>query len=153
MTRSGQGHRSTSWEELGWTESGGARVSRGIQPGASEDPDSPIVFLAEFPPGFRVEPHSHEADYLEIILKGSIEVTRRVHSAGDIRSVRAGTAYGPLIAGPEGCTFLVIFADSRWHPIPVTGKEFEPGTAGVVRGLVDLMGASRVRSNASPAAE
>ena len=38
---------------------------------------------------------------------------------GDIRIGLANRAYGPLIAGPEGVTVLVIFADGHWPAISV----------------------------------
>ena len=39
-----------------------------------------------------------------------IEVTRRNHEVGSIRVVNQGTVYGPLIAGPDGCTVIDVFA-------------------------------------------
>jgi hypothetical protein len=64
-------------------------------------------------PGVTVQPHSHVCDYTEILLEGSEQVTRKWHHAGDVRVVKAGTVYGPLVAGPEGVTKLIIFKDDR----------------------------------------
>ena len=62
-----------------------------------------------YPPGWEVQPHTHACDYMEIILEGSQKVTGKWHHAGDVRIARAGTVYGPLIAGPEGVrAFLVL---------------------------------------------
>ncbi len=36
---------------------------------------------------------------------------------GDIRVGLANKGYGPLVAGPEGASVLVIFADGRWPGI------------------------------------
>lgn len=99
----------TSWEQLGFLDlPNGARTSRFVV-GDEDDPEAPVVFRVSFPPGCEVAAHTHDCDYCEIILEGSQQVTRRWHHAGDIRIAKAGTAYGPLIAGPEGCTVLVIF--------------------------------------------
>lgn len=70
----------------------------------------PVVVRSMFPPGTEVPAHSHVCDYVEIILEGSEEVTRRWRRAGDVTSVKAGTVYGPLVAGPDGVTKLVIFS-------------------------------------------
>lgn len=84
--------------------------------GDPEDERAPLVVQVVFPPGHRVEPHTHDADYTEIILEGSQQVTRRWHHAGDVRIVRAGTAYGPLIAGPTGVTVLIVFRSGSLMP-------------------------------------
>ena len=34
--------------------------------------------------------------------------------------------YGPLVAGPEGATALVIFADSNWEGIPLGKGQATP---------------------------
>ena len=107
--------QNTSWEELGFQEyPSGAKGSR-FTIGEDDDETAPIVMRGVFPPGAVVAPHSHPCDYAELILEGSQQVTRRWHQAGDIRIVKAGTVYGPLIAGPEGATVLVIFRSGNWH--------------------------------------
>ena len=105
---------STSWEELGFIEyPSGAKGNRFVI-GDADDDSAPLVLRGIFPPGAVVSPHSHPCDYAEIILEGSQQVTRRWHHAGDIRIVKAGTVYGPLVAGPEGATVLVIFRTQNW---------------------------------------
>ena len=69
-----------------------------------------LLLFAEYGPEATVNVHSHLVDYASIVLSGSIEVTRRIEEVGSIRLVSAGTAYGPLRAGPEGCTVLDVFA-------------------------------------------
>lgn len=104
----------TSWEKLGFLElPNGSKTSRFVI-GDEDDANAPVVFRVEFPPGCEVAAHTHDCDYCEIILEGSQQVTRRWHHVGDIRIAKAGTAYGPLIAGPEGCTVLVIFSAGNW---------------------------------------
>ena len=115
-----RGHVVTSWDELGSI----TLPATGIETtqyriGSPDDEASPTVFRAYFPPGCRVEAHTHACDYSEIILQGSQQVSGRWLHEGDIRVGLANRAYGPLIAGPEGATVLVIFADGHWPAIPV----------------------------------
>jgi len=77
--------------------------------GDDDDEQAPVVLIGTWPPGATVGPHSHVSDYAEIIIAGSQQVTRRWHHAGDVRIVKGGTTYGPLVAGPEGVTVLIIF--------------------------------------------
>ena len=67
------------------------------------------VVVVEYVPGAEVLPHSHPVDYVSIVVKGSMRITRRQHEVGSIRLVKAGTTYGPLEAGPEGCTVIDVF--------------------------------------------
>jgi hypothetical protein len=107
--------RNTSWDQLGWAHlPDGSRVSS-VRVGEPNDPNAPVVLRMEFPPGGTVGVHSHDTDYTEIIIAGSQRVTRKMHTVGDVRVVKAGTAYGPLVAGPEGATVLIIFRDGRWR--------------------------------------
>ena len=109
--------RSTSWQELGHIEYSNGIVASQYTLGDDDDLTAPIIIRGTFPPGCVVAPHSHECDYTEIILEGSERVGRRWHKAGDIRIVKGGTHYGPLVAGPEGLTKLVIFRDGRRRTI------------------------------------
>ena len=110
----------TSWEEIGWHDMmeapDGSRALQPVDGGRychffmdDEDESSPMISLSEYPAGVERPPHSHETDYVEIVLAGSEQVSGEWLYAGDIRLVRAGTGYGPLIAGPEGSKVLVIF--------------------------------------------
>src|SRR5690606_15404930 len=81
-----------------------------------------VVWRAVFPPNCTVSAHTHNADYIELILEGSQKVGRTWYGPGDIRVVDGGTVYGPLVTGPDGVTVLVIFngADVEARP-PVHG--------------------------------
>ena len=106
--------KDTNWEELGWQEyDNGARVASFIL-GDPDDPDAPVIFTGVYPPGSRTAAHHHVNDYAEILLEGSQQITNKWRHAGDVRIVKAGTGYGPLIAGPEGCRTLVIFRNQDW---------------------------------------
>lgn len=98
-----------------WGESG-VRIAQMVV-GDEDDETAPVVFHTYYPPGFEVVPHTHACDYVEIILEGSQKVTGKWHHAGDVRMARAGTVYGPLIAGPEGVTFVAVFRDHRFRMV------------------------------------
>jgi hypothetical protein len=118
--------RDTSWEELTTAElPNGAKATKFAISSDPDDPDAPVVFRVEFPPNCVVAPHTHDTDYCEIILEGRQQVTRRWHEAGDIRIVQAHTAYGPLVAGEEGCTVLAIFRSGSWPAVPLAGGKDE----------------------------
>tara|TARA_B100000686_G_C16692935_1_gene918765 strand:+ start:272 stop:760 length:489 start_codon:yes stop_codon:yes gene_type:complete len=115
-----RGHIVTSWEELGSVELPETGiVTSQYRIGLPERDESPTIFKAYFPPDCRVEAHTHACDYSEIILQGSQKVSGKWLYEGDIRIGLANRAYGPLIAGPEGVTVLVIFADGHWPAISV----------------------------------
>lgn len=104
--------------------------------GDQVDSSSPVAFHAVWPPHCEVAPHTHAADYCEVILKGSQQVSGKWFNEGDVRVVKGGTRYGPLIAGPEGCTLMIIFPKGEWLPIPVreenvVGLDITAMTAGV----------------------
>jgi len=111
--RATKSHRETSWEELGFVEYANGIKSSQFKIGDDDDEQAPVVLIGTWPPGATVGPHSHVSDYAEIIIAGSQQVTRRWHHAGGVRIVKGRTTYGPLVAGPEGVTVLIIFRDSR----------------------------------------
>lgn len=116
----------TSWDELGFAElPNGARAAKFTLAEEQGRDGAPTVFLVEFPPNCYVAPHKHDCDYCEIVLEGTQQVTRTWHKPGDIRIVKAGTAYGPLVAGPEGCKVLVIFTNEKWPAVPLPSGNTE----------------------------
>lgn len=115
-----RGHVVTSWEGLGsiTLENTGAVTSQ-YRIGLPSENSSPTVFKVYFPPHCRIEAHTHDCDYSEIILQGSQKVSGRWLHEGDIRVGLANKGYGPLIAGPDGVTVLVIFADGNWPAVQI----------------------------------
>jgi quercetin dioxygenase-like cupin family protein len=101
-----------SWQEPGeWTEVPEQRLkyhSFGL--GQGKGGEATRVIVVRYEPGAEVAPHYHQADYCSIVVEGSIEVTRKTHEVGSMRTATAGTAYGPLVAGPDGCTVVDVFA-------------------------------------------
>lgn len=112
-----RGHVVTSWDKLGSITLPTGAVTGMYRVGLADKDASPTVFKVYFPPGCTIEPHTHECDYSEIILEGSQKVGNKWLHAGDIRVGLANRGYGPLVAGPEGVTVLVIFANGHWPAI------------------------------------
>ena len=115
-----RGHVVTSWEQLGqvWMEETGIETTQ-YRIGLPTEDSSPTVFKVYFPPNCRVEAHTHPCDYSEIILQGSQKVSGKWLYEGDIRIGLANRGYGPLIAGDEGVTVLVIFKNGHWLPVQI----------------------------------
>jgi hypothetical protein len=111
----------TSWDKLEkQTTELGIRAAIFVL-GDEDDDSAPRIGRYRFPPNLRVSPHTHEADYVEIILEGSQQVAGRWYYPGDIRIVKAGTVYGPLISGNDGVTALIMFRHKQSGPIPPRG--------------------------------
>lgn len=86
-------------------------------------PDSPLVILSRFEPGARVGAHTHDTNYFEYIIEGEQTVGKVSFAKGDVRLVKAGTGYGPIIIGPEGCTVLIVFQEAaRANTVPLPRK-------------------------------
>jgi hypothetical protein len=77
--------------------------------GDLDDPAATHVMWIQLPPGLTGPAHAHPSDYCEVILEGTLRVGKKSHQVGDVRVVKADTGYGPLEAGPEGCTMIAIF--------------------------------------------
>lgn len=115
-----RGHVVTSWDDLGamTLEATGVIASQ-YRIGLPSEDASPSVFKLYFPPDCRIEAHTHACDYSEIILEGTQKVSGKWLHEGDVRIGLANKGYGPLIAGPEGVTVLVIFANGHWPAIEI----------------------------------
>lgn len=72
---------------------------------------SPTMILSKFEPGVRVPAHTHDSNYFEYIIEGEQAVGKQTFAKGDIRLVKGGTGYGPIVVGPNGCTVLIVFED------------------------------------------
>src|SRR5262245_40512159 len=118
LTTAKKGQHMVSWGEPGeWhsDEENSLQYAR-FALGVDERGAATTILVVKYAPGARVEPHYHGSDYCSIVVEGSIEVTRRNHEVGSMRFVNAGTTYGPLVAGPEGCTVVDIFATGVAEP-------------------------------------
>lgn len=113
-----KGQRFFSWDDPGeWKHDPEKKLSYASVPiGVGDTGAAATILVVKYEPGSYVAPHYHHADYCSVVVEGSIEVTRRNHEVGSMRVVNAGTAYGPLIAGPEGCTVIEFFATGVADP-------------------------------------
>ncbi len=123
-----RGHVVTSWDAIGGIELPSTAIGSMYKVGLPDNEAAPTVFKMWFPPGCTIEVHTHDCDYTEFILEGSQKVGNKWLYPGDIRIGLANKGYGPLVAGPEGASVLVIFATGAWRGIPL-GKG-DGGTLG-----------------------
>ena len=117
-----RGHVTTSWDGIGSITLPTEAIATMYKIGMPDNPQAPTVFKMWFPPGCTIETHTHDCDYSEIILEGSQMVGRETLYPGDVRIGLANRGYGPLVAGPEGASVLVIFATGDWPAIPLGTK-------------------------------
>jgi len=83
------------------------------------------VLIFTLPPHYVGKVHWHPADTVYVIRRGQFTVEGEgTYDVGDIRWVKAGTAYGPEGGGPEGCEVMLIAAGS--FPLPTHDPEIDP---------------------------
>lgn len=127
----GRGHRDIFAADIEW----GQGTSPGIQYARflmdEDDTSSPLIILSKFEPGEVVEPHTHGANYFEYVIEGEQTVGKVKFGAGDIRFAKAGTGYGPITIGPDGCTVLIVFQEATGGNMIPKGKASEPVAADV----------------------
>jgi hypothetical protein len=73
----------------------------------------PTVAALRMGPGWILPRHAHDCHRFEIVVQGTLDVGDRILKTGDIMLSEPGVAYGPHIAGPEGCTTFEIFSNLR----------------------------------------
>jgi anti-sigma factor ChrR (cupin superfamily) len=126
----GRGHKDIFAKDIPWGQGSGAGVQYArflLDEGNAAA--SPMVILSKFEPGEVVEPHTHGCNYLEYIIEGSQMVGKTRFAAGDVRWAAAGTGYGPIRVGEEGCTVLIVFQEagkSNTIPLGKARKDREP---------------------------
>lgn len=133
-----KGQHRTSLDEIEWVEGTGGRFAAYPLGDGEHDP---IVVIVEYDAGMVIGPHHHGSDYFSLVLKGDIEITRRPEEVGSVRHVRANTAYGPLVVGPEGCTVLEVFQDrvAFVEPVFVGARAVEGATlSSPMKGLLAI---------------
>ncbi len=127
-----RGHVVTSWSEIGGITLPTKAVASMYRIGLPDNAAAPTVFKMWFPPGCTIEAHTHACDYSEIILEGSQKVGNKWLYPGDIRIGLANRGYGPLVAGPEGASVLVIFATGEWPGITLGKNDGSTLTTGEI---------------------
>ena len=93
-------------------------------------PDCDLTVLVfTFPPNYVGKVHCHPTDTVYVIRRGEFIVEGEgTFVVGDIRWVKAGTAYGPEAAGPEGCDVMLIGAGA--FPLPTYDPTVDPAPRG-----------------------
>lgn len=71
--------------------------------------NDPYLIEADFPPNFYAGLHWHPFDTLYLFAAGEMRIGAEGRfGPGDVRWVRAGHAYGPEEAGPQGVRFFLV---------------------------------------------
>jgi len=80
---------------------------------------TPERFVAHtrYDAGLILERHGHSSDHLIYVLEGTLDVGDRRCTPGTLVVLERGAAFGPLEAGPDGCTFLETYAGDV-TPVP-----------------------------------
>jgi len=124
----GAGAQVGAGAQMGAGTQGGANGRGGADEQAGADEQGlvgPSVIHVRFRPHYEERPHWHPVDTLYVITQGELTVGNEgTYRVGDIRWVRGGTFYGPEIAGPDGCEFLL--AGVSAEPM---GMDYEQSTA------------------------
>ena len=86
-------------------------------PGSRE----PQAFLVEYVPGRVLRKHFHDVDEFQLVVAGDGVLGHHRLQVGTLHFARAHTGYGPIVAGPQGLSFLTLRAqrDSagpQWLP-------------------------------------
>jgi hypothetical protein len=80
--------------------------------------DKRMVAFTRYDPGLILERHGHASDAQVFIIDGEVSVGGRSCPGGTLIVLEKGAAFGPLIAGPNGCTFLEWYGEDV-TPVPV----------------------------------
>jgi anti-sigma factor ChrR (cupin superfamily) len=126
----GRGHQDIAASDVAWHDgtADGIKYARFCLDEANRD--SPTVILSKFGPGAEVPAHTHDTNYFEYIIEGEQAVGKRLFRQGDVRLVTAGTGYGPIKVGPEGCTVLIVFENgARSMTVPMPRAPVEESAA------------------------
>ena len=69
----------------------------------------PAMFrLVEYAAGYTEPKHRHNADEIVYVVAGEVDIGGTRYEAGDPLWIEADTDYGPLRAGPNGMTFILV---------------------------------------------
>lgn len=107
-----RGHRDIFAKDIVWGKGTGEGVDYARFLMDEDDNTSPLVILTKFAPGEVVDPHTHGTNYFEYVVSGEQTVGKTLFGPGDVRFAKAGTGYGPIKIGAEGCTVVIVFQDA-----------------------------------------
>ena len=78
--------------------------------GDESDDNAPVAVILRLDPHCVVVRHSHPCERFEVVVSGTIEAEGETFGPGDVMIARAGEAYGPNVAGPEGAVTVEVFS-------------------------------------------
>lgn len=104
----GKGQRLLNWRDAGFVPRSDEGPLVAVYP-LGQGPSAPVVTVVRYAPEAKIPVHFHDADYCTIVVEGDLQVGRHWEHVGSMRLVTAGTAYGPLVAGSNGCTVIDVF--------------------------------------------
>jgi hypothetical protein len=104
----------------------------------------PTVVALRMGPGWVLPRHAHDCYRFEIVVHGSLDVGERILKPGYVMLSEPGIAYGPHVAGPEGCTTFEIFSNHRASyvtllELPEGRVECDVSTAEGLQKMLDIM--------------
>jgi len=73
----------------------------------------PTVIALRMGPNWVTARHAHDCHRFEVVVQGTLDVGERILKPGDVMITEPGVAYGPHVAGPDGCTTFEIFTNYR----------------------------------------
>ena len=83
-----------------------------------------LSLYAKWDPGVMIHKHGHNSDHVVFVLHGEMTCGDVKCTAGMHIALPHGAAFGPFIAGPEGCElFEVMMGDPRSWPADPEGFE------------------------------
>ncbi len=123
----GRGHRDIFAHDIEWNPGQDPGVSYARFLFEEGNPEGPLVILSKFEPGSRVPPHTHGTNYFEYIVEGGQTVGKTWFGPGDVRFANAGTGYGPIVVGPDGCSVVIVFQKATGANTIPLGKEAVEG--------------------------
>lgn len=118
---SGRNHRDIFAKDVEWGSARDGMISYATFVMDPDDSHAPHVLISKFAPGTRIPPHTHGSNYFEYVMAGGQMVGKQHYGVGDVRLVKAGTGYGPIVVDAEGLTALIVFQDgsgsmTQWLP-------------------------------------
>ncbi len=118
----GRGHRDIFAKDIEWSRGSGGGIQYARFLMDEDDTTSPLVILTKFEAGEVVAPHTHGTNYFEYVIAGEQTVGKTTFGPGDVRFAKAGTGYGPITIGPEGCTVVIVFQNATGANMVPLGK-------------------------------
>jgi hypothetical protein len=104
--------------------------------GDPDDDGTPYASVLCMPPHYELWRHKHDCYRFEAIVRGQLTVGDRVLGPGSIMTSGPHEAYGPHIAGPEGCISIEIFS-SRKGMSALLDDDTDPRAVEFLRALMN----------------